>query len=116
MLDDVVWRSRFQRFGMIHVNVLIGRGVQPEDTELFFGPVHPHDQWLWLPNASSMKLEALAAKLGIYESGADAKGGKLSGRIAEGFSEFRRIRKMHCIWILKILTGEEDGSLSEAFA
>ncbi len=96
-----IWSNPLQRFGMIHVNILIGSGVLPTDRDLFFGPVRPSDLFVEEPN-EHITLSQLLAKLGVFDSAKDAERSGFKGAIPAGFSDYMRVKKMHRVTILKI--------------
>lgn len=94
-----IWKTPYQRFGYINVNVLCGI-IEEGDKELFFGPLHPND--IFIEIEPTLTLPQLMSHIGIFESTKEAERQGFKGKIVEGFSDYTRIKKMHRVTILKI--------------
>ena len=68
------------------INILIGKGVRPDDRELFFGPLTPNDEFFALPDDTQWP-QALSA-VGLFRSTSEARKNGWNRPIEDGFSVF----------------------------
>jgi hypothetical protein len=81
-----VWTNPFQRFGIIDVNVTIGKYVRDGDFDLFFGPLSGLEVFFhW--NRDDIQLPKMLSVLRLFPSAKEATRRGYTGPIPEGFTD-----------------------------